>query len=270
METHRPNVNAGQRLKAARERVGLSTRDVQRKSGLIAVEKRNEEYHISHTWLTDVEQGKFMPGIFKLYSLSAIYDKSFTEIASYFGVRIADLSRDRASLGVPRTHLIDGEGDAESQKVSLPVEFKPDFRFEKTNLLARVVEKWDELPVGLLQHLDLRKSMYGYIGLEDFTLSPLIRPGSFVQIDPSQRKINSAKWRTEFERPIYFVELRDGYVCSWCQLEKGELLVIPHPQSRQSVRHFDYPAQAEVVGRVTGVAMRIVDEEVAERGQTLK
>lgn len=89
----------------------------------------------------------------------------------------------------------------------MPVQFKPEFRFEKTNLLSRVVEKWDEIPISWLQHLDLRKSMYGYIGLEDFTLSPLIRPGSFVQIDPAQRKINSERWRTEFDRPIYFLKL---------------------------------------------------------------
>lgn len=148
--------------------------------------------------------------------------------------------------------------------MSLPIEFKPEFRFETTNLLARVVEKWDEVPIGLLQHLDLRKSVYGYIGLEDTTLYPLIRPGSLVQIDPTQRKISTGSWRTEFERPIYFIELRDGYLCSWCQLEKGKLIAIPHPQSRLAVRHFDFPSQAEVVGRVTGVAMRIVEEGDAE------
>jgi transcriptional regulator with XRE-family HTH domain len=266
MDAHRPNFGAGQRLKVARERLGLSTRDVQRKSEQIALEKRNQEYYLSHAWLTDIEKGKFMPGLFKLYSISAIYDKSFSEIASYFGLRIADLSRDRASIGVPRTHLVNREGDGEIQSVSLPVEFKPEFRFEKTNLLSRVVEKWDEVPIGLLQHLDLRKSMYGYIGLEDNTLYPLIRPGSLVQIDPSQRKISSAQWRTDFERPIYFIELRNGYLCSWCQLDKGQLMVIPHPQSRQAVRHFDYPSQAEVVGRVTGVAMRIVEKEGTESG----
>ena len=266
MDAHRPNFGAGQRLKVARERLGLSTRDVQRKSEQIALEKRNQEYYLSHAWLTDIEKGKFMPGLFKLYSISAIYDKSFSEIASYFGLRIADLSRDRASIGVPRTHLVNREEDGEIQSVSLPVEFKPEFRFEKTNLLSRVVEKWDEVPIGLLQHLDLRKSMYGYIGLEDNTLYPLIRPGSLVQIDPSQRKISSAQWRTEFERPIYFIELRNGYLCSWCQLDKGQLMVIPHPQSRQAVRHFDYPSQAEVVGRVTGVAMRIVEKEGTESG----
>jgi hypothetical protein len=159
---------------------------------------------------------------------------------------------------------VDREEDSENQSVSLPVEFKPDFSFEKTNLVSRVVKIWDEVPIGLLQHLDLRKSMYGYIGLEDHTLYPLIRPGSLVQIDPTQRKIASAQWRTEFERPIYFIELRDGYLCTWCQLERGQLLAIPHPQSRLAVRHFDYPSQAEVVGRVTGVAMRIVEEEGTE------
>jgi hypothetical protein len=47
-------------------------------------------------------------------------------------------------------------------------------------------------------------------------------------------------------------------------------MVIPHPQSGQSVLHFDYPSQADVVGRVTGVAMRIVDKEndQAEGGPT--
>jgi hypothetical protein len=69
------------------------------------------------------------------------------------------------------------------------------------------------------------------------------------------------RWTSEFDRPIYFLELHDGYVCSWCQLDRGHLMVIPDPQPGQSVLHFDYPSQAEVVGRVTGVAMRIVDKE---------
>jgi hypothetical protein len=150
---------------------------------------------------------------------------------------------------------------------SLPVQFKPKFRLEKTNLLARVVEKWDEIPVGFLQHLDLRKSVYGYIGLEDYTLFPLIRPGSLVKIDANQRKISTEKWNTEFDRPIYFVELRNGYVCSWCQVDRGQLIVIPHPHSHQDVRRFDYPSQAEIVGRVTGVAMRIVREKQPDAGE---
>jgi hypothetical protein len=85
-----------------------------------------------------------------------------------------------------------------------------------------------------------------------------------VQIDASQRKIGAEKWKTEFDRPIYFVELRNGYVCSWCQVDKGQLIVIPHPHSHQDIRRFDYPSQAEIVGRVTGVAMQIVGEKVPD------
>jgi transcriptional regulator with XRE-family HTH domain len=265
MDASRVNALAGKRLKALRERLGLSTRDVQRMSRQIASEKQNQEFYLSHNWVTDIENGKFMPRMFRMYSISAIYHLPFTEVASYFGLQIADLRRDSASIQLPNTHLLESIGEAEAEAVSLPVEFKRDFRFEKTNLLARVVEKWDAVPLGLLQHLDLRASMYGYIGLEDFTLYPLIRPGSLVQIDASQRKISPAPWKTEFERPIYFTELRDGYVCSWCEIDRGRLVVIPHAHSHREVRVFDYPSQAEIIGRVTGVAMCIVGENSPER-----
>jgi transcriptional regulator with XRE-family HTH domain len=260
MEPRRPSPSAGERLKALRVRLGLTTRHVEEKSQQIAAGKRNQEYYLSHAWLTDIENGEFTPSIYKLYSLSAIYHRGFTELLSFFGLQIGDLSKDHASIGLPKTHLMDSEADSDNATVSLPVQFKPEFQLEKTNLLARIVDKWDEVPVGLIQHLDFRKSTYGYIGLEDFTLFPLIRPGSLVQIDARQRKISSTKWRTEFDRPIYFVELRTGYVCSWCQVDRGQLMIIPHPQSPQEVRRFDYPAQAEIVGRVTGVTMQIVAE----------
>jgi len=210
MEASKPNPGAGERLKGLRTRLGLTTRDVEAGSQQIADQKRNREYYLSHAWLTDIENGKFTPSIYKLYSLSAIYHRSFVELLSYFGLRIGDLNRDRAAMGIPRTHLVDSGADADVERVTLPVGFKPEFQLEKTNLLARIVEKWDEIPISLLQHLDLRKSVYGYIGLEDYTLYPLIRPGSLVQIDSSQRKIVPEKWMTEFDRPIYFVELRDG------------------------------------------------------------
>jgi len=95
--------------------------------------------------------------------------------------------------------------------------------------------------------------------LANHTMYPLIRPGSFVHIDGNQRKVNSAIWRTEFERPIYFIELREGYLCSWCELKEGHLSAIPYPNSSSEIRRFPYPQEAEIVGRVTGVAMRIAE-----------
>ena len=267
MDARKPSPSAGERLKALRESLGLTTRNVEEKSQEIADEKHNREYYISHAWVTDIENGKFTPSIYKFFTFSAIYHRRFSELVSFFGLQIGDLTRYLTSIGVPKTHLLDSGADLETEKVSLPVQFKPEFLLERTNLLARVVEKWDQIPVGFLQHLDLRKSVYGYIGLEDYTLYPLIRPGSLVQIDASQRKLTAEKWKTEFDRPIYFVELRKGYVCSWCQVDRGQLIVIPHPHSHQDVRRFDYPSQAEIVGRVTGVTMRIVGEKVPDTGE---
>ena len=267
MDVRKASPSAGEKLKELRARLGLTTRDVEAKSRQIAAEKHSQEYYLSHAWVTDIENGEFTPSIYKFFTFSAIYQRRITELLSFFGLQTGDLSRYRTSIGVPRTHLLDSGADLEAEKVSLPVRFKPEFRLEKTNLLARVVEKWDEIPVGFLQHLDLRKSVYGYVGLEDYTLFPLIRPGSLVQIDASQRKISTERWKTEFDRPIYFVELRNGYVCSWCQVDRGQLIVIPHPHSHQDVRRFDYPSQAEIVGRVTGVAMRIVSEKAPDAGE---
>jgi hypothetical protein len=85
------------------------------------------------------------------------------------------------------------------------------------------------------------------------------RPLSFVQIDARQRKLSAGTWKDEFDRPIYFVELRDEYVCSWCELRGKNLLLIPSPQSREPVRQLRFPMDAEIVGRVTAVTMNITE-----------
>ena len=113
------------------------------------------------------------------------------------------------------------------------------------------------LELALLQHLNMRQHLYGYVGLRDNSMTPLVRPGSFVQIDDTQTKISNIAWNHEYERPIFFVELRDGYACSWCDLQGKQLFLIPHPLSGYPIRQFAYPAEADVVGRVTAVAMRL-------------
>jgi hypothetical protein len=122
-------------------------------------------------------------------------------------------------------------------------------------------ESWGEVPVALLGQLDWKNSLYGYIGLEDYTMYPFLRPGSFVEIDGRQKKIKSGNWQDEFDRPIYFVELRDSYVCSWCELDSGHLILVPCPHSRRQIRQVRYPGDADIVGRVTAVTMRIATSQ---------
>jgi hypothetical protein len=182
----------------------------------------------------------------------------FTDLLLHYGVDLEKISKYQLTTTLRQTHPASLEVYDKDRAVSFPVRFDPGFRPEKTNLVSRMVEIWGEVPISLIQHLDVRRSIYGYIGMQDYTLSPLLRPGSFVQIDDRQTKIRSLPWRSEFDRPIYFVELRDGYACAWCEVQGKQLLLVPHPLSGCGIRQFAYPTEAEIVGRVTGVAMRIV------------
>jgi hypothetical protein len=115
----------------------------------------------------------------------------------------------------------------------------------------------------LLKHMDVRNRRYGIIGTEDWSMFPIIPPGSLVVIDDT-RRIRSSGWRTEFERPIYFFEHRDGYACSWCNLRGNRLTLQPHPASSCDPEVYEYPSEIEVIGQVTQVALSF---EPALRGR---
>jgi hypothetical protein len=191
--------------------------------------------------------------------LSSIYRVKFTELLRLYGVDLQRLNQHQLAAPLDNTHLTTVEVYDTDRTVSFPVRFDRSFDVDNTNLLSRMVEVWGEVPIAFIQHLDVRHSMYGYIGLKDLTLYPLLRPGSFVQVDPRVRKIQPLRWRTEYDRPIYFVELRNGYACSWCEMQDGYLLLLPHPLSPCSVRRLNYGTEAEIVGQVTAVAMRLTD-----------
>jgi hypothetical protein len=176
-----------------------------------------------------------------------------------YGIQIADVAKDQGMFGWPATHVVGTSSDTDVSDMPVPVRVRQEFESEKTNLLTRLVQVWGDIPVALIRQLDVRKSLYGYIGLKDFTLHPVILPGSFVQIDPTQTKVKASASRRELDRPIYFIELRDAYACGWCELKGGQLSVVPHVNSPQEIRRFSYPHEAEIIGRVTGVAMRIAN-----------
>jgi len=259
-----------EQLKELRSRLGITTRDVAEFSLKIAESEGNPEFQISNAWLTQIENSDSVPSIFKLYSLSAIYRIKFTDLLLLYGLDMQKLNLHQLAAPLPQTHLTSLEVYDADRTVSFPVRFDRSFDLDSTNLLSRMVELWGEIPIALLQHMDIRHSQYGFIGLQDFTLHPLLRPGSFVQIDARVRKVRPMRWRTEFDRPIYFVELRDGYACSWCDLLDGQLLLLPHPLSPCSARRFNYGTDAEIVGQVTAVAMRLTDASDAPPDGTAK
>lgn len=252
--------DAGKRLRAARERLCLSIREVEDLSREISLKMNAPDYFISRTWLGALEAGKLKLNIYRLQSLGLIYRLGLDEILSFFGVDIRDAGTEQKLVGLPHTYLVTPTlGGAKSTFVA-PLELREKVDFGRTNLVSRMFESWGEVPVPLLQHMDWRNSLYGYIGTGDRTLYPMLRPGSFVQIDSHQTKVLTDGWHDEFERPIYFVELRDNlYVCSWCEVNGNQLVLLPSAQSGKQSRHVRYPGDADILGRVTAVTMRIAE-----------
>lgn len=251
-------LRAGEQLRGLRTRRGITTREVEEYSRVIADDHGNEEFYISNAWLTQIENRNSVPSIYKLFSLSVIYHIRFDELLEIFGVDLNTSSRFRTAFPLQNTHLVTLEIPAPGTRVTFPVRFDRGFDVAQTSLISRMVEIWGEVPAALIQKLDVRHCQYGYIGLGDYTMYPLLRPGSFVQVDSHTRRCDAVDWRTEFDRPIYFVEMRDSYACSWCEVRGSQITLIPHPLSACSIRQFAYPSEAEIVGQVTAVAMRLL------------
>lgn len=248
----------GQYLKAIRERLQVGLREVQEASAVIAAEESNDDFYLSAARLTQIENETSMPSVFKLFTLCSIYGLDLYDVLNKYGVN-ANRTHSYETRFLPEaTRTIAAEVHGSLEKVTVPVRFDPTFRWESTQLINRAVALWGEIPAALLMQANMRKHTYGFVGLTDRTMFPLLRPGSIVMIDPQRRRIQQSGWTNEFERPIYFVELREGYRCAWCQVDGPRLMLIPHPISSLPVQSFSLASEVDVLGQVVGVAMRLI------------
>jgi len=250
----------GKRLRAERERLRLTLRDVETLSRTIAKDRQDQGYYIAHASLADIENGKLVPTIYKLYSLAVIYGLDYDRLAILSGVPVPDVRKDHSVLVLPRTYLLGPPPERSESDRQAAVELREKLRAERTNLVSRMLETWEEVPP-LLQAMQGNSPLYGYIGMDDYTLHPFIRPGSIVQIDPRQKKIPPVTWHSDFDRPVFFVELRERYICCWCEMHNSQLILIASQQSQLRAQHITYPMDATIIGRVTGVAMTLIEAQ---------
>ncbi len=250
-----PGEEAGQKLKRIRERLNLRFRDVEEASAKIAARRNNDEFVIALSRLADIENKATVPSIYKLYSLCAIYRLELSDVLSWYGIWLSALPGDSALIEHGRTHMIGFR--PEEGEVQVPLALDPGLDLSRTVFLSRMIQRWGTLPLMLLNRMDLRSFRYGLIGTEDRFMNPLIPPGSLVVVDESRRRIATSGWSNEFERPIYFLEHREGYRCGWCSSKDGNITVQPHPASHCDPEVYSYPDEIEVVGQVTRVAMII-------------
>jgi transcriptional regulator with XRE-family HTH domain len=248
-------LSGGHNLRVLREQLGLTMRDVETASAAIAAKHKSDEFAIPPSRLSDIETKGVVPSIYRIYSLAVIYRRDARELLSFFGVDLNRSAEDLHLANPPKSHISDALQGSSAARI--PVRLDPSFDLRVTVNMGRVVEQWGVVPLSYLAQFADRKYTYGYIGSEDFTMYPILPPGTFIQIDEAKNRVIEGAWRSEYERPIYFVETREGYTCSWCALQQEDLVLQSHPLSPVPVRLLKHPQEAEVIGQVVGVAMRL-------------
>jgi transcriptional regulator with XRE-family HTH domain len=244
-------MNSGSWIRKLREDRTLRAREIERLSRRIVEATGNPDYYVSHASLADIEAGA-VPSIFKLFSLSCFLGISYDELLHVFGVDPAATAQYVTPVDPTKTALV--PLDARENRTTFHPAFGAEGNEAQTNLLPASPEKWPALPLNVFK-FDGQRYRYALIGSGDDSMRELIPPGSLVEVDTQQTSPESSGWRALRERPIYLVWHADGYTCCWCQLERGELTLVPHPSSQQPVRRYKTPRDATVVGRVVAAWM---------------
>ncbi len=254
----------GQKLRRMREHLQLRYRDVEEASQQIAAQRNNDEFAVGLSRLADIENKGTVPSVYRLYSLCAIYRLDFGTVLRWYGIDLRKLTTDAVGIGLDQTHEVAFDYGpsatvkyAEEAVVNVPTDFDEEIDSRETAYLNRQIHRWGKLPVSLLNSLDLPAHRYGFVGTADWSMHPLLAPGAFIQIDESRRRLGNETWTNEYDRPIYFVEHRRGYRCAWCTRVGEHLILQFHPASHLPPELFRYPGEAEVVGQIVAVAMRL-------------
>jgi transcriptional regulator with XRE-family HTH domain len=238
----------GRILRRIRQQWRLSLREVEERSRRIAKERADSSYQVSASWLARLENGEHELMVNKLIALAEIYSIPLDQLLRSIDPGNAD-TLVLAQLSSPNETPLLAENPQEPQTTP----FLPPFPVQspgETTLLA--TENGES-------RTSYRRAIIGRL---DLTLDPMIPPGSIVQIDMRNRAISSRKnWTHEFQRPIYFLMTREGYVCGWCELDGYSewLTLIPHPLSPASSRRWKYRTDIGNLGRVIAVAIRSGD-----------
>jgi transcriptional regulator with XRE-family HTH domain len=260
----------GLRLRQVREKLGLTYRDVERISYELAARRGRPEFVLHISRLADIESHDVVPSLHKLYTLAVVYHLSPLDLFSWYEVPLEECFEEGVNFPSPQTHKI-----AAPTSLKVPLRFDPGFDPRRTAFLSRMVEKWGHFE-GALTNGNGRHC-YGFVGLEDRRMVPLLRPGSVVLVDTTVREMEDDCWTCEHDRPMYFVDVRTGYRCGWFHQSGSELVMQPHTLSRCLQESWKMPDQAEIVGRVVGVVMRLNEpwqfrfaESQGERGGSSK
>src|SRR5258708_10706838 len=150
----------GSRLRNARERLGLTYRDVERASYGLACQRGRPDFIVHLSRLADIENRDVTPSLYKLYALAVIFHLDPKEVSQWYDVPFEGHFADGLHLPAPNTHLAAGPG-----RLRVPIRFDPAFDPQRTAFLTRMMARWRDL-----ERIIFHRSsghLYGYVGLDD-------------------------------------------------------------------------------------------------------
>ena len=101
---------------------------------------------------------------------------------------------------------------------------------DPTSATRHLLGAWSDIPLLLMLDVDWDRGPLVLVGLSDRMMWPLIPPGSLLQLDPKVRTVENGAW-SEFERPIYLIEVKGRFYCCHAQRRGDTLRLISHAES---------------------------------------
>lgn len=251
----------GQRLRFMRLARGLTIRAVDEHSRGVVQSTGNQEFLISHSTLINIEMHGQLPSLYKLHTISVIYGVSLVELVSLYGLSLEIRKETQERIHLPKTHVVSAGIYESKVPADVPAESDHENAFRDTQVLTNQRTETPAMVGSVPQPSEIQGRLLAYIGLEDYTMFPLVRPGALVQVDTGESHVRSAAWQHELDRPIYFLELRKGYAFGWCEIAGRYLRIIPHPLSGRPIRSFPFPDEVDVLGRVCALTIFVCPRE---------
>lgn len=234
----------GEKLRTARHAWNLSLKEVEVRTLRLSVACGNPAYRISASWLHRVEQENRGLSATKLIVLASLYNFTAQEMLALcpMGEIAFDVPKVSDS---PNVTVLSGTNLDEHAKRWLPISLLSE--------IAPIQSAFIPSEHGMPNHF-----RRGIVGLKDRTLDPMVPPGSILMIDTQKRSVlRRSEWNHEFDRPIYFLLTREGYIAGFCEIDRDPawINVVPHALSLEASRRY-LRQDIELIGTVVAVAIK--------------
>ena len=220
------SLRKGQWMKAKRELLGMTIRQMERDCARLADRSRNPEMKLSDSTISDMENRDLLPSLPKCISACVVLALDFGEFQSRWGLDLDALRHYRAAFPLVATHPVPVDVLHSPRQTKLLMRVGAVVEAKPKESVPTSILKPEDVSVDLLREIEAKDHRFAVIGFEDRRLVPLIPPGSRLVINTRLNRIVYSTQPFGFERPMYFLELEDGYSCCWCERHASNQLIL--------------------------------------------